>query len=64
MPPRKKVRQMQFVWENRNLKTGYIKASSLSLAEKRVSKRTTESRIIGYVDGNGFYIGINPRRKK
>ena len=63
MPPRKKVRQMQFVWENRNLKTGYIKASSLSLAEKRVSKRKTDSRIIGYIS-DGLYVPIKPRRKK
>jgi len=63
MPPRKKVKQYQFVWENRHLKTGYITASSLELAEKRVSKRKTDARIIGYIS-NSFYIAIKPRRKK
>jgi len=64
MPPRKKVKQYQFVWENRHLKTGYITASSLELAEKHVSKRKTDSRIIGFVDNNGYYIAIKARRKK
>lgn len=63
MPPRKKVRQYQYVWENRHLKTGYVTASSLPLAEKRVSKRKTDSRIIGYIS-DGMYIAIKPRRKK